>query len=391
MVFVMQRRKNDKQQKSVALLIESSNAYARGLLGGIVAYMRDHESWSIYLSEQERGATPPTWLKNWRGDGLIVRIETDAIARAIRRLGLPTVDVSAARHIRGIPWVETNDHQIAQLAAEHLFERGFRNLAFCGEPNFNWSKWRQEAFVGLVEQSGRRCSIFESDSPEASGFSIVNERRRLTQWIVGLPKPVGIFACYDIKAQQVLDVCREVGVNVPEQVAVLGVDNDELLCDLCTPPLSSVMPSANRAGQEAARLLDALMRGRKVREKHLIDPIGVVTRQSSDVLAIDDEDVAAAVRFIRDRACDGINVLDLLEVVPISRRVLETRFQECIGRTPHQEIVRRRIERACQLLANSDVSLSRVASLTGFRSEGYLIVAFRREMGITPGQYRRKI
>ncbi|MEO1525926.1 MAG: DNA-binding transcriptional regulator [Planctomycetota bacterium] len=380
-----------KAPKSVALLIESSNAYARGLLRGIVSYMRDHEPWSVYLSEQERGATPPPWLKNWHGDGLIVRIENDAIAKSIRRLELPTVDLSAGRHIPNIPWVETNDREIARLASEHLMQRGFQNLAYCGDPSFNWSRWRQEEFARLAKEQGRQCVVFESESPHASGFSIARERRRLTNWVLSLPKPVGIFACYDIKAQQMLDVCREAAVKVPEEVAVLGVDNDELLCDLCTPPLSSVMPSAQRAGREAARLLDALMRGDSVPEEHLIDPIGVVTRQSTDVLAIDDEDVATAVRFIRDHACDGINVLDVLRTVPVSRRVLETRFHEFIGRTPHQEIVRRRIDRACNLLANSDISLSRVANLTGFRSEGYLIVAFRREMGITPGQYRRSL
>ena len=379
------------RQKSVALLIETSNAYARGLLRGIISYMRDHEPWSIYLSEQERGATPPAWLNNWHGDGIIVRIENDAIAKSIRRLDLPTVDVSAARRIPGIPWVETDDSGIARLALDHLLERGLRNLAFCGEPAFNWSHWRQKEFVRLAEKHGFPCRVFQSESPHSANFSITQERRRLTKWILDLPKPVGILACYDIKAQQVLDVCREAGVRVPEQVAVLGVDNDELLCDLCTPPLSSVMPSAHRAGREAARLLDALMNGETTQEKHLIDPVGVVTRQSTDVLAIDDEDVSTAVRFIRDHACNGINVLDVLNTVPMSRRVLEARFQKLIGRTPHQEITRRRLERACQLLASSDLSLARIADVTGFRSEGYLIVVFRREMGMTPGQYRRKV
>lgn len=379
------------EPKSVALLIESSNAYARGLLRGIVSYIRDHQTWSVYLSEQERGAAPPPWLRNWQGDGLIVRIETNTIARSIRRLGLPTVDLSAARHIPGIPWVETNDREISRLAAEHLIERGFRNLAFCGEPHFNWSQWRGDEFLRLADSDGRSCFTFQSDSTTSPGFSIAKERRRLTNWVAALPKPVGIFACYDIKAQQILDVCREAQIKVPEEAAVLGVDNDELLCDLCTPPLSSVMPAAHRAGREAARLLDDLMGGKQVEEKHLIDPVGVVTRQSTDVLAIDDDDVVTAVRFIRNHACEGINVLDVLKTVPVSRRVLETRFQDLIGRTPHQEIVRRRIERACELLADSDMSLSRVASLTGFRSEAYLIVAFRREMGVTPGQYRRKV
>lgn len=379
-----------ERQKSVALLIETSNAYARGLLGGIVSYIHGHEPWSIYLPEQERGAAPPSWLKDWRGDGMIVRIETDEIAETVRDLNVPVIDVSAARRVPGIPWVETNDAEIAKMAAQHLLERGLRHLAFCGEPEFNWSNWREEAFVNEVREAGLECNIFHSRSRHSRGFSIRRERQRLSRWIAELPRPVGVFACYDIKAQQILDVCREDGVQIPEQLAVIGVDNDELLCDLCTPPLTSVMPAAHRAGREAARLLDLLMQGQEVTETHLIEPLGIVTRQSTDVLAIDDPEIATAVRFIRTHACEGINVNDVLKTVHLSRRVLESRFQALIGRTPHQEITRRRIERVCQLLLNPDLTLAKIAHLTGYQNEGYMSVAFRRLMGMTPGQYRRQ-
>ncbi len=133
-------------RKSVALLIESSNAYARGLLQGIIAYQQQHEAWSIYLPEQDRGATPPKWIHSWRGDGVIARIETEAIAKVVRSIGIPVVDVSAARRLENIPWVETDDQRVAELAAEHLLERGFRNLAFYGDPSFNWSIWRRDHF-----------------------------------------------------------------------------------------------------------------------------------------------------------------------------------------------------------------------------------------------------
>jgi LacI family transcriptional regulator len=380
-----------KKQKSVALLIETSNAYARNLLSGIVSYIRTNESWSVYLPEQHRGATPPTWLKNWKGDGLIVRIETEAIARVVRKLKMPIVDVSAARHVAGIPWVETDDGAIAELAYEHFHERGFEHFAFCGEPEFNWSNWREETFLKMTTASGRDGSVFHSKSRHKPSFSLSRERTRLANWILSLPRPVAVFACYDIKAQQILDVCREHSIKVPEELALLGVDNDELLCDLCTPPLSSVIPAAHKTGREAARLLDLMMNGEKVDGlAHLIEPIGIATRQSTDVLAIDDPEIAAAMRFIRDHSCAGINVHDVLAQLPLSRRVFEKRFHEIVGRTPHQEITRRRVERIRRLLIETDLTLSQIARRTGFQNEEYMSVTFRRAMKVPPGKFRRE-
>ncbi|HEX6985155.1 MAG TPA: DNA-binding transcriptional regulator, partial [Planctomycetaceae bacterium] len=375
-----------KKRPAVALLIETSNAYARGLLAGIVRYARElHPPWSIRLVEQGRGDPPPAWLRDWRGDGIVARIETPVIAEAVLATGLPVVDVSAARHVPGVPWVETDDAAIARLAAEHLLERGFRKFGFCGEPGFNWSTWREQAFVRDLAERGDSCSVFEppADSRRAS------EREAMARWVAGLPKPVGVMACYDIKAQQLLDACRDAGVAVPDEVAVLGVDNDELLCELSFPPLSSVIPDSRRAGYEAARLLDRLMAGREVpAEPVLVPPLGVATRQSTDVLAIEDRDIAQAVRFIREHACDGITVGDVLRIVPLSRRAFEKRFLDRLGRTPHQEILRLKIARAEQLLAETDLSLAAIAERTGFRHAEYLSVAFKRATGRTPGRHR---
>lgn len=373
-------------RRSVALLIESSNAYARGLLTGIVRHARQlHTPWSIRLVEQGRGAAPPAWLADWHGDGVIARIENQVIADAVLTLNLPVVDVSAARLVPGVPWVETDDAAIAKLAMEHLLERGFRNVAFCGDGRFNWSKWRAKAFLKRAAASGleqRQC-----DPAEGGAAEIV--RDEIANWIPKLPKPLGIMACYDIRAQQILEVCRDLGVAVPDEVAVIGVDNDELLCNLSSPPLSSVIPDPNRAGYEAALLLEHLMSGESMPETPiLVPPRGIATRQSSDVLAIEDSDIAGAVRFIRERACHGISVHDVLRGAPLSRRVFERRFRECLGRTPHQEIVRVKIKRAEELLTETDLGLAMIAQRTGFRHAEYLSVAFKRATGRTPGQYR---
>jgi LacI family transcriptional regulator len=375
---------------SVALIIETSNAYARGLLDGIITYQREHELWSIYVAEQERGAQPPEWLKMWRGDGIIARIETDSIANAIRRTKLPTVDVSAARLVKNIPWVETDDQQIAELAARHLIDRGFRTLAYCGEPQFNWSKWREASFKSFADGAGCQHFTFEGKSQHDKDYSWNRERKRLVSWIKSLPKPVGVMACYDFKGQQILDVCRDLGVAVPEQVAVIGVDNDVRLCRLCTPPLSSVIPDTHRAGYEAARLLDRMMRGEAVgHEATLIPPLGIAERQSTDVYALDDPDVVAAMRFIRERACDGITVADVLRVVPLSRRQLEQRFVKLVRRSPYAEISRIRMERACRLLRETSLPLSEIARRSGFTEALYLSRAFKKYIGVSPRTYRK--
>lgn len=380
-----------KARPAVALLIETSNAYARGLLEGIVAYVREHDSWSIYLPEQRRGDAPPSWLSRWKGDGIIARIENGAIARAVTKTGLPVVDVSAARLTPSVPWVETDDGAIARLAAAHLLERGFRNLAFCGDSRFNWSKWRGEAFQESVQKVGATCWVYDSAAEGADVSSWDQQHRRLIAWLKKLPKPIGVMACYDIQAQQLLDACREMGITVPEEVAVIGVDNDELLCELCAPPLSSVIPNARRSGYVAAQLLDRMLSGEKVpATATLLEPIGVQTRQSTDVLAVDDRDVADAVRFIREHACEGIKIPDLLRVIPLSRRVLENRFTKLVGRTPHEEILRVKIERTKQLLLETELSLATIAARTGFAHVEYLSVAFKRATGETPRDFRQR-
>ena len=374
-----------KKRPAVALLIETSNAYARGLLSGIVRYARElHPPWSIRLVEQGRGDPPPPWLETWRGDGIVARIETPVIADAVTATGLPVIDVSAARHVPGVPWVETDDEEITRLAAEHLLDRGFRHFAYCGEAGFNWSQWREAAFVRHVTGHGFECEVFR---PRAGRR--VSERDALAAWVSKLPKPVGVMACYDIKAQQLLDACRDTGAAVPDEVAVVGVDNDELLCELSFPPLSSVIPDAHRAGYEAARLLDRLMAGEPVpAEPILVPPLGVASRQSSEVLAFDDRDLAKAVRFFREHACDGIAVEDVLRHVALSRRAFEKRFQDRLGRTPHQEILRLKIARAERLLSETDLTLAAIAERAGFRHAEYLSVAFKRVTGLTPGKYR---
>ena len=372
--------------RRVALLIETSNSYARGILRGIRSYAESRANWSLYLGEHSRGEAVPAWLKKWQGDGIIARIETKAIAQQPLARKLPTVDVSAARHLPEMPYVETDDTQFAIAAADYLLGRGFQHLAFSGDARFMWSSNRRDSFQKHIEATGREVAIHETGQRRGD---FTAERKRLINWLKKLPKPVGVLACYDIRGREILDACREAGIAVPYEVAVIGVDDDDLICELSHPPLSSVIPDTHRTGFEAAALLDRMMAGENVPAgAHLIGPLGIATRQSSDVLAVEDEDVAAALRFIHDHALDGIQVEDVLQHVPVSRRVLEQRFKQMTGRTPHQEIVRVQVDRVKRLLRGTDLTLEAIAHRCGFRHAEYMSVVFKRITGNTPGKFR---
>jgi LacI family transcriptional regulator len=378
-----------KKRKEVALLVETSNAYARGLLQGIVRYIREHSPWSFYIPEQGRGDVPPGWLADWQGDGIIARIENQEIARSVAASGLPAVDVSAARLLPQLPWVETDDHGISRMAAEHLLDRGFKHFGYCGDARFNWSNWRGEQFEKSIRLAGRKCHHYRAAIPLLAPLE--DQVSEIAGWLRKLPKPVAVMACYDIRGQQVLDACRNAGLAVPDEVAVIGVDNDALLCDLSSPPLSSVIPNTQRTGYEAAALLDQLMSGRNVApEAHLISPLGVATRQSTDVLAIDDPHIARAVRHIREHACEQINIESVLKVVPLSRRLFESRFKKLLGHTPHEEITRVRMNRVKELLTETGLTLAEIAERTGFEHVEYLSAAFKKKVGLPPNRYRAR-
>ena len=383
-----------KKRRSVALLVETSNAYSRGLLEGVIAYMKQHSNWSMFLTEQERGAEPPKWLSKWDGDGIIARIETENIARAIKKIKLPVVDLSANRHLKNVPWAETDDKAIAQLAVNHFVDRGFKQLAFCGDPAFAWSDARCDRFCEIVSGSGLDCHVYQAIPRYDRSFSLNREKRRLANWLTQLPRPAAIMACYDYKAQQILDVCRELEIAVPEQIAVLGVDNDRLMCEFSDPPLSSIIPDTRRTGYEAAERLDRMMSGESVATQPEIamplitKPLGVETRESTDVLAIEDEDLVKAVKYIRQHAVNNIRVADVLRQVNLSRRVLESRFQKTMGRTPHQEIQRVRINRIKEWLVETNLTVHEIAERAGFEHAEYMAAVFKRETGQAPTIYR---
>jgi LacI family transcriptional regulator len=385
-----------RQRRRVALLIEASRAYGRGLLLGISLWMREHQTWLVLTEEWKWTDGLPAWLTQWTWDGVIARIETRAVARAIERFHIPAVDLRGSVPGVGFPLIDTDDEEVARIAAEHLLERGFRDCAFCGFAGANYSEIRGAAFESWVRRAGTTCHRYAGAPAKHAAGTIAMEHRGLlseadlTAWLASLPKPVGVMACNDIRGQQVVTACKSLGLLVPDDVAVVGVDNDEVLCELSDPPLSSVAPNTVRIGYEAAALLEEMMEGRRAPAKpQLIPPLGLVTRRSTDVLAISDRSIAAALRCVREHACEGLRVPDLLRVAALSRSVFERRFTKLVGRSPKAEILRVQLARAKQLLAETDLPLATVADHCGFRHAEYFSALFRVKVGMTPGEYRK--
>jgi LacI family transcriptional regulator len=374
--------------RRVALLIESSNAYGRGLLAGIYDHKTASERWITFLPEHGRGAPPLASLPGWHGDGIVARLENEQIAAVVSRLGLPTIDTSAARLIPDIPYVETDDAAIARLAAAHLCEVGLRHFAFCGDRRFKWSDNRLYHFEQEMAVRGHTVDVclLPATGRRRGGD---DEADRIGRWVESLPKPVGVFACYDALGRRLIDVCHARSIAVPDQVAVLGVDDDELLCRLTTPPLSSVIPDARGAGRLAAELLDRMLDGQHVAVEHLLKPRGVAIRRSTDVLSVDDPLVAEAARFIRAHVPQGIKVEDVTTAMQVSRRVLEQRFLRALGRTPHDEILRIQFRMVEDLLRNSDLKLATIAVRCGFKHPEYMTAAFTKRYGVSPKEWRR--
>ena len=378
-----------RHRPSVALLIETSNRYSRELVHGIRSFIQQRDSWSVHLTEQGRGDVPPPWLERWEGDGIIARIENRRIENALRKKSLPVVSVSASGLAPDLPAVISDSESVSRLAAEHLIERGFRHFGYCGDARFAWSRTHGHHFQQTLAESGFTCSHFNSGRGDFADWNL--EQRKLGAWLRSLPKPAGVMTCFDIRGQQLLGVCRRLGLRVPDEIGVIGQHDDTLLCELCDPPLTSVIPNPREAGYQAATLLDKLMRRHKVEARtYPIAATGVATRQSTDLVATDDPQLAEAMRFIRRRALEGIRVGDVLAQVPMSRTLLERKFREHFDRSPYETIQYLRHQEARTLLLNSELPIAEVAERCGYLSAEYFSADFKKQNGESPSAFRER-
>lgn len=389
--MMARRAPDDVGTPLVAVILDAARPYDRLIIGGVAQYARERGRWSLYVEEDPLQKLPD--LKRWHGQGIIANFDDRRVAEAIRGLAIPVVGVGGGYGWHDprskIPYVYTDNHAIGRLGAEHLLACGFERVAFCGYPRSateGWSAERAKAFQQAAEEAGRSCEVFTGRVAAARRWEDL--QRELQAWLRRLPTPVGLMACNDVRARHVLEACRALGLRIPHDVAVIGVDNDEMICELTDPPLSSVDQSARRIGYQAAVLLERMMTGHAVDGGVIVPPIGVVVRASTDTLAIADSEVVQTLQSLRREPWQRPRVDGLAEAVGMSRSSLERRFRRAVGRSIHEEHVRLRIAETRKLIVETDLPLKAVAMRAGFPSLQYMTTFVRRHAGLTPARLR---
>jgi LacI family transcriptional regulator len=376
--------------KRVALLIETSRTYGRELLLGVRKYVTEHGPWSIFAEIRDLESKPPAWLRGWDGDGILTRTVTQAMADAIKSVKVPTIELRATKLNHRFPFVGMDNVAIGKLCAEHLIERGYHHFGVYELTTEHFFIQRSQSFAQRLKQSGFGCEKFQQESNREKPVRWEKQQAALVEWLKQLPKPIGILACTDQLGFWLLDACSRAEIMVPEQVAVLGVENDETLCSMSRPPLSSARLGGERVGYEAAALLDRWMIDQqRPKPSTLFAPLGVETRRSTDIVAIADPLLSQAIKLVRDKACEGWRVRDILKAIPISRSSLERGFREVLGRSPNMEFHRVKLQRVAELLTMTDLTLDEIALRTAFAHKHYLASSFRKAYNMPPGDYRR--
>jgi LacI family transcriptional regulator len=383
-------------QIEVALIVDTGSPYDRRIVRGVAAYVSQNRcEWSLYVEEDLVARLPD--LSAWAGEGIIANFDDRRVAAAVTGLDIPVVGVGGGYGYYDansqIPYVRTDNRSIARLGAEHLIGLGLQQFAFCSHPPTRvngWAKERADEFQRMIVEAGFRCRVF------TGRYNTVRNWRRaraaLQQWLLGLPRPIGVMACDDSRARHVLQACREVGLRVPDDVALVGVDNGDIMCKLSQPQLTSIEQGSMGVGYQAAAMLDRMLAKKSPKSlSSVVPPVRLVVRQSTDMMAVADKDVAKALRYIRQHACEGIQVHDVLAVVNMSRSSIESKFRDALGRTVYDEIRRVRIEAARRLLTTTNIPIKEVAGQVGASSVQYFNAMMRSTTGQTPGQIRKAI
>lgn len=379
------------QFPKVVLLIESSRASGRKLLNGVARYAHYHGPWSFYW---EPGGLEMVWpvLKTLDADGIIMR-DVDKL-KEVLALGIPAIVVGHNRkEVAGMVNVVTDSPKIGRMAAEHLLQCGFRNFAYCGyatpaAENIPWSELRKEHFAARLLQAGLVINNYSIRTTPTQNWP--EERNRLAHWLASLPRPVGLMACNDDCGVQVMEACKLAGLSVPDQVGVIGADDDEIVCGLANPPMSSVAINFERAGYESAQALDHLMRGsRKVPSRITVPATHIVARRSTDIVAIADVPVAKALRFIRDHARRPVSVEEVSRAAGLSRRALERRVRSETGASILDQIRRARTDQIARLLVETELPVCQIAESLGFDDAQHFARYFRAAKQVTPLAYRK--
>ena len=374
----------------VALLLDTSRNYGRELTQGIIRYSQLYGPWSFYSDDQFYLNRPSksnlSYLKKWGVDGIVTRDFKEA--GLLLELKVPIIIARNHGHLDTAVQIRTANLDIGKMAFDFFCSKGFKDLAFCGFSNMPWSDERQSGFTLSAAKTKLKPQIFNSPSSKRM-LHRNKEYTRLADWLKKLPKPIGIFCCNDDRGYDVIECCRLANIKVPYDIAVLGVDNDNLACNLSNPKLSSIYIDVESAGFETAATLHKLMSGETVENRDIIGkPVNISERHSTDIMAIEDASVKAALQFIREQDRKLIQTEDVASAVSVSRRSLESRFQKVLGHSVFAEIRRNRIEKISKLLIETDFTISEIALMLGYNDSDHIARFFKAEKNLTPKQYR---
>ncbi len=376
---------------TVAVLVDTSTGWGRRLIRGVTNYALKHGPWHLWV--EERGRSELMHIPSgWDGDAVIARIATPKLGDELKELGLPVINVSGIE-LPGVdfPRVTVNYEGGAELAMDHFTDRGYHNFGYTGPLQLRYVKRHAGTFRKAAESHGAACHEFDY----RTGMSSMRQWRRradeMGDWIASLPKPVAIFCWATTTGLQLLDICRNRNISVPDEVAVLGGDDDPLLCEAASPPLSAIVTASEQQGYLAATFLDDLLQGKQVEANTLVDPIEITTRRSTEALAIKDDELRKAVIYLRQNAYRSLSIEDVANAVPMTRRSLERKFRQNFERTPHEELQRLRLGRVKALLAQTDLPISQVAQRAGFANPEHMATLFRKTFADTPLRYRSKV
>ena len=377
----------------VAVLVEDSRAWGRGLIRGIARYSRLHGPWQFWKPPVFFASSHKSFLediKEFNPDAIIMREIKDA--QEIIDLGKPVVIFGhRTKRFKGAITIDEDTMATGQMAAEHLLSKGLKNFAFCGYDDIFWSQERREGFCHAITERGRPVLVYRQPKKRHERIW-EHEKPFLAQWLHALPKPVGLMCCVDERSDQVAEICKMEGIHVPEAVAIVGVDNDDMICELSSPPLSSIEFHADSVGYEVAKLLDQVIKTGQTPDNTEISvtPAYVVQRQSSDINAIDDPVVAEAMAYITENANKAICVEDVLQEVIVPRRTLERKFHKLLGNSIYKEIQNERIKRVERMLLETDMSIHEIAHALNFSDANELSRFFKRLRNLSPVSFRKK-
>lgn len=380
----------------VALLFHASKVYDRELIAGIGSYVNQTRvAWDLFLEEDFRFRLDG--IEDWHGDGVIADFDDPAVCAVLSSMKMPVVAVGSsyadeATYPAGIPYVATDNALIVQQACEHLVEAGLREFACYSLPESPLNRWAQErekAFEDQMRRDGLECRIHRGLATSAPTWN--SAASQLVAWLESLPKPIGILAVTDARARQLLQACILAGIAVPDEVAIVGIDNDTLGQNLTRIELSSVSQGTQQMGKTAAHLMHQMLGGARLGgTRVVVPPEGIQVRASSKREAAHGPQVMRALHYIRQYACQGIKTEQVAAHLGLSRSSLETYFRRELQRTVHDEILHYKLARACALLQDGELTGADIAERAGFGSVQYLNAVFKRELGCTPREYRER-